>query len=52
MVLKNLEDPRRLSMLRSQIDSNSVEDIMDRDFPSVDPEERLSDVFRVMKDRD
>ncbi|HKM09439.1 MAG TPA: CBS domain-containing protein [Candidatus Methanomethylophilaceae archaeon] len=51
MVLKNLEDPRRLSMLRSQIDSNSVEDIMDRDFPSVDPEDRLSDVFRVMKDR-
>lgn len=51
MVLKDLEDPRRLSMLRSQIDSNSVEDIMDRDFPSVNPEDRLSDALRVMRDR-
>ncbi|HKM14152.1 MAG TPA: CBS domain-containing protein [Candidatus Methanomethylophilaceae archaeon] len=50
MVLKDLEDPRRLSMLRSQIDANSVEDIMDSDFPTVDPEDRLSDVLLVMKD--
>ena len=50
MVLKDLEDPRRLSMLRSQIDANSVEDIMDSDFPTVDPEDRLSDVLLVMKE--
>lgn len=50
MVLKDLEDPRRLSMLRSQIDANSVEDIMDSNFPTVDPEDRLSDVLLVMKD--
>ncbi len=36
-------------MLRSQIDANSVEDIMDSNFPTVSPEDRLSDVLQVMK---
>lgn len=49
MVLKDLNDPRRLSALRTQIDANSVEDIMDRDFPTVGPEDNFSDVLRVMK---
>lgn len=51
MVLKDLNDPRRLSALRTQIDANSVEDIMDRDFPTVGPEDNFSDVLRVMKTR-
>ncbi|MDN5357630.1 MAG: CBS domain-containing protein [Candidatus Methanomethylophilaceae archaeon] len=50
MVIKDLEDPRRLSMLRSQIDSNSVEEIMDSDFPTVSSDDRLSDVLSVMRD--
>ena len=49
MVLKDLEDPRRLSMLRAQIDANPVEEVMDTDFPTVSPEDRLSDVLQVMK---
>ncbi|MFA7031065.1 MAG: CBS domain-containing protein, partial [Candidatus Methanomethylophilaceae archaeon] len=50
MVIKDLEDPRRLSMLRSQIDANSVEEIMDSDFPTVGSDDRLSDVLSVMRD--
>jgi CBS domain-containing protein len=50
MVIKDLEDPRRLSMLRSQIDANSVEEIMDDDFPTVGSDDRLSDVLSVMRD--
>ncbi|MGE0015776.1 MAG: CBS domain-containing protein [Candidatus Methanomethylophilaceae archaeon] len=50
MVIKDLEDPRRLSMLRSQIDAYSVEEIMDSDFPTVGSDDRLSDVLSVMRD--
>lgn len=49
MVLKDLEDPRRLSMLRAQIDANPVENVMDNNFPTVSPENRLSEVLQVMK---
>ncbi len=50
MGVKDLNDPKKLAMLRSQIDGITVEEIMDPDFPSVSPEDRLSDALSVMKE--
>ncbi|MGI5964862.1 MAG: CBS domain-containing protein [Candidatus Methanomethylophilaceae archaeon] len=50
MGVKDLDDPKKLAMLRSQIDRITVDDIMDTDFPSVSPEDRLSDALSVMRD--
>lgn len=50
MGVKDLDDPKKLAMLRSQIDGITVEEIMDPDFPSVSPEDRLSDALSVMKE--
>ena len=49
MAVKDLEDLKKLSMLRSQIDGISVERIMSEDFPVVSPEDRIADVLSVMK---
>ena len=51
MGVKDLEDLKKLSMLRSQIDGISVETIMSTDFPTVSPEDRIADALAVMKER-
>ncbi len=50
MAVKDLEDLKKLSMLRSQIDGISVERIMSESFPVVSSDDRISDVLAVMKD--
>ena len=47
---KDLEDLKKLSMLRSQIDGTSVEKIMSTDFPTIDSESTIANALSVMKD--
>ena len=49
MGVKDLEDLKKLSMLRSQIDGIPVDDVMSDDFPTVSIDDRVSDVLAVMK---
>ena len=50
MGVKDLEDLKKLSMLRSQIDGISVESVTSKDFPTVSPEDRIADALAVMKE--
>ena len=49
MGVKDLEDLKKLSMLRSQIDGISVDSIMSADFPTVSVDDRIADALAVMK---
>ena len=51
MGVKDLEDLKKLSMLRSQIDGISIESIMSTDFPTVSVDDRIADALSVMKER-
>jgi len=48
--VKDLEDLKKLAMLRSQIDGMSVQNIMSTEFPTVSSDDRIADVLAVMKD--
>lgn len=50
MGVKDLEDLKKLAMLRSQIDGISVQSITSTDFPTVSPDDRIADVLSVMRD--
>ena len=50
MGVKDLEDLKKLAMLRSQIDGISVQSIMSTEFPTVSSDDRIADVLAVMKD--
>ncbi len=50
MGVKDLEDLKKLSMLRSQIDGISVEKIMSTEFPTIDSESTIANALSVMKD--
>lgn len=50
MGVKDLEDLKKLAMLRSQIDGISVQNIMSTEFPTVSSDERIADVLAVMKE--
>jgi len=50
MGVKDLEDLKKLSMLRSQIDGISVEKIMSTEFPSITSESTIANALSVMKD--
>jgi len=47
--IKDLEDLKKLSMLRSQIDGISVEEILIAKFPTVGSEDRVSDALSKMR---
>lgn len=49
MGIKDLEDLKKLSMLRSQIDGISVEEILITEFPTVGSEDRVSDALSKMR---
>lgn len=49
MGVKDLQDLKKISMLRSQIENKKIEEIMDTDFPTVEPEEKLVDALLVMR---
>ena len=50
MGVKDLEDLKKLSMLRSQIDGISVEKIMSTEFPSINSDSTIANALSVMKD--
>lgn len=50
MGVKDLEDLKKLAMLRSQIDGISVATITTADFPTVSSDDRVADVLSVMKE--
>ena len=50
MGVKDLEDLKKLAMLKSQIDGISVQSIMSTEFPTVSSDDRIADVLAVMKD--
>ena len=50
MGVKDLEDLKKLSMLRSQIDGISVEKIMTTEFPSVGSDSTIANALSVMRD--
>ena len=50
MGVKDLEDLKKLSMLRSQIDGISVDKIMSAEFPTVSSDDRIADALAVMKE--
>ena len=50
MAVKDLEDLKKITMLRSQIDGISVDEIMSADFPTVSTESRISDALSVMRE--
>ena len=49
MGVKDLEDLKKLSMLRSQIDGISVEKIMSTEFPSINSDSTIANALSVMK---
>ncbi len=50
MGVKDLEDLKKLSMIRSQIDDRCVEDILNTEYPVANPEDRVGDILSIMKD--
>lgn len=50
MGVKDLEDLKKLAMLRSQIDGMSVQKIMSAEFPTVSSDDRIADVLALMKE--
>ncbi len=49
MGVKDLQDLKKIAMLRSQIESKTVEDIMDTEYPSIGPDEKLNNALMLMK---
>ena len=49
MGIKDLEDLKKLSILKSQIDSLSVSDIVELEFPTLGPDDTLSDSLALMR---
>ena len=47
--IKDLEDLKKLSMLKSQIDAVPVTDIMTTDFPTLSPDNTVSDALTLMR---
>lgn len=50
MGVKDLEDLKKLAMLRSQIDGISVESIESKEFPAISSDDRIADVLSVMRE--
>ena len=50
MAVKDLEDLKKITMLRSQIDGISVEQVMAAEFPTVSSDDRISDALSVMRE--
>ncbi|MDR0791637.1 MAG: CBS domain-containing protein, partial [Methanomassiliicoccaceae archaeon] len=50
MGVKDLQDLKKLSMLRSQIDGKGIAKIMNDDFKTVGPDDRVVDALHIMKE--
>lgn len=51
MGVKDLQDLKKISMLRSQIDGKGVAKIMSENFGTVSPDDRVVDALHIMKER-
>lgn len=49
MGLKDMKNVKKLSMLRSQIDSHDVEELMEREFKTVGPDDSLEEILSIMR---
>ena len=49
MGVKDLQDLKKISMLRSQIESKKIEEIMDADFPTVKSGDKVMDALKLWK---
>lgn len=49
MGVKDLQDLKQISILRSQIESKKIEEIMDTEFPTIGPDEKLVDAISLMR---
>ncbi|MDR3282914.1 MAG: CBS domain-containing protein, partial [Candidatus Methanoplasma sp.] len=49
MGIKDLENGKKLSILRSQIDGTGVDQILITEFPTVGPEDRVADALALMR---
>lgn len=47
--MRELEDPRNLTALRSQIDAIPLSDIISEDFPALSPDDSVADATALMK---
>lgn len=50
MGVKDLQDLKKISMLRSQIESKKIEEIMDADFPTVKSGDKVMDALKLMRE--
>ena len=50
MGVKDLQDLKKISMLRSQIESKKIEEIMDEDFPTVKSGDKVMDALKIMRE--
>ncbi len=50
MGVKDLQDLKKISMLRSQIESKKIEEIMDEDFPTVKAGDKVMDALKIMRE--
>ena len=49
MGVEDLEDLKKLTILRSQLKGITVHEILEKDFPTVDPEDRISEALSKMR---
>lgn len=49
MAVRDLEDLKKVAMLRSQIESKAIEDYIDTDFPKISPDDKLLDALKTMR---
>ena len=50
MGVKDLQDLKKISMLRSQIESKKIEEIMDENFPTVKAGDKVMDALKIMRE--
>ena len=50
MGVKDLQDLKKISMLRSQIESKKIEEIMDEEFPTVKSGDKVMDALKIMRE--
>ena len=50
MGVKDLQDLKKISMLRSQIESKKIEEIMEEEFPTVKSGDKVMDALKIMRE--
>ena len=50
MGVKDLQDLKKISMLRSQIESKKIDEIMDAEFPTVKSGDKVMDALKIMRE--